>query len=60
MATVRNGLSFYPNLERLLSGALTARAELIVSGNGDFLALKESQGIRIVKPVEALRLLAGA
>ena len=44
----------------MLALAVTAHADLIVSGDDDLLTLKEYQGIRIVKPAEAVRLIAEA
>jgi putative PIN family toxin of toxin-antitoxin system len=39
--------------------AIAARADLIVSGDGDLLELKACHGIRIVSALEALRLIGG-
>lgn len=49
-----------PDDDAVLALAVTAHADLIVSGDDDLLTLKEYQGIRIVKPAEAVRLIAEA
>ena len=49
-----------PDDDAVLACALAGQADLIVSGDDDLLVLKEFQGIRIIKPAEALRLLVGA
>lgn len=43
--------------DQVLACALAARANLIVSGDDDLLTLKAFQGIRIVSPAEALRIV---
>ena len=49
-----------PDDDAVLACALAGQADLIVSGDDDLLVLKKFQGIPIVKPAEALRLLVGA
>ena len=49
-----------PDDDAVLACALAGQADLIVSGDDDLLVLKEFQGIRIVKPAEAIRLLGEA
>lgn len=44
-----------PDDDQVLACAMAAKAELIVSGDSDLLAVKEYRGIRIVTPAEALR-----
>ena len=46
-----------PDDDHVLACALAANADLIVSGDGDLLALKEYQGISIVTAAEALKRL---
>ena len=48
-----------PDDDAVLALALAAQADLIVSGDDDLLALKHYQGIPIVAPAQALRLIAG-
>jgi len=48
-----------PTDDHVLACALTARAELIVSGDRHLLGLKTHQGIAIVNPAEALRRIIG-
>lgn len=43
-----------PADDAVLACALAAKADLVVSGDGDLLALKAFQGILIVPPAEAL------
>lgn len=43
--------------DQVLACALAARADLIVSGDDDLLTLKDFQGIPIVSPAEALRIV---
>lgn len=43
--------------DQVLACALAARADLIVSGDDDLLILKAFQGIRIVSPAEAVRII---
>ncbi len=45
--------------EQVIAAALAAKADLIVSGDNDLLTLGELQGIRIVTPAEAVRLVGG-
>lgn len=49
-----------PDDDHVLACAMAAKAELIVSGDGDLLGLKEYQGIPIVTPAEALRRIGTA
>lgn len=46
-----------PDDDAVLALALAAQADLIVSGDDDLLALTHYQGIPIVNPAEALRLV---
>ena len=46
-----------PDDDHVIACALAANAELIVSGDSDLLALKEYQGISIVSPAEATRMI---
>ena len=46
-----------PDDDHVIACALAANAELIVSGDSDLLALKEYQGIPIVSPTEATRMI---
>ena len=46
-----------PDDDHVLACAITAKADLIVSGDSDLLDLKEYQGIRIVTPAQALQLV---
>jgi uncharacterized protein len=46
-----------PDDDQVIAAAVAAHAELIVSGDRHLLALGTHQGIRIVTPVEALRLV---
>lgn len=46
--------------DAVLACALAARADLIVSGDDDLLSLKHYQGIPIVTPAHALRLIGAA
>ena len=46
-----------PDDDHVLACAITAKADLIVSGDSDLLELKEYQGIRIVTPARALQLV---
>ena len=48
-----------PDDDAVLACALAGQADLIVSGDDDLLVLKEFQGMPIVKPAEAVRLLDG-
>ena len=48
-----------PDDDALLACAAAARADLIVSGDDDVLALKQYRGIPIVTPAQALRRIAG-
>lgn len=48
-----------PDDDHVLACALTAQADLIVSGDFDLLDLKEHQGVRIVTAAQALRIIAG-
>ena len=48
-----------PDDDAVLALALAAQADLIVSGDDDLLALKQYQGIPILAPAQALRLIAG-
>lgn len=47
-----------PDDDRVLAAAVAARADLIVSGDRDLLSLGSYNGIRIVGPAEAVRLIA--
>lgn len=49
-----------PDDDEVLALGVAAKADLIVSGDDDLLALKEYQGIRIVNPAEALSLISPA
>jgi len=46
-----------PDDDAVLALAIAAHVDLIVSGDGDLLSLKRHQGIPIVDPAEALRLI---
>jgi len=46
-----------PDDDHVIACALAARADFIVSGDGDLLGLKEHQGIRIVTPAQAVQLI---
>ena len=46
-----------PDDDHVIACALAANAELIVSGDSGLLALKEYQGIPIVSPAEATRMI---
>ena len=48
-----------PDDDVLLACAVAARADLIVSGDDDVLALKQYRGIPIITPAQALRRIAG-
>lgn len=48
-----------PDDDAVLACALAARAELIVSGDADLLVLKQFQGMRIVTPAQAVKLIGG-
>jgi len=45
--------------DAVLACALAARADLIVSGDADLLVLKQFQGMRIVTPAQALKMIGG-
>jgi predicted nucleic acid-binding protein len=47
-----------PDDDQVLAAAAAAQAELIVSGDRHLLMLGSYQGVRIVSPADALRLLA--
>jgi putative PIN family toxin of toxin-antitoxin system len=47
-----------PDDDAVLSAALEGRAEVIVSGDADLLALEEHEGIAIVTPRDFLKLIA--
>ena len=49
-----------PDDDAVLACALAGRVDLIVSGDDDLLVLNNFEGIRIVKPAEALMILGGA
>ena len=46
-----------PDDDRVLALAIAARVDLIVSGDDDLLSLGSFEGIRIVAPAEAVRLV---
>jgi uncharacterized protein len=46
-----------PDDDQVLALALAAKAELIVSGDADLLSLGTFEGIAIVAPADAMRLL---
>ena len=46
-----------PDDDYVIAAAVAAHADLLVSGDDDVLRLADHQGIRIVGPAEALRLL---
>lgn len=48
-----------PDDDKYLAAALEGRAAVVVTGDRDFLALKEHQGVRIVRPRAFLDLLEG-
>lgn len=48
-----------PDDDELLALALTAQADLIVSGDDDLLVLGSFEGVPIVNAAEALRLIDG-
>jgi len=43
----------------VLACAIAAQVELIVSGDNDLLVLEQFQGIRIVTPAQAVRMIGG-
>jgi uncharacterized protein len=47
-----------PDDDLVLAVAAASRVDLIVSGDGDLLALRDFQGIRIVDPASAVQLIA--
>lgn len=49
-----------PDDDHVLACAMAARADLIVSGDNDLLSLQSFQGMRVVTPAEALRLIEEA
>ena len=48
-----------PKDDIILACAFAAKANLVVSGDGDLLTLKAFEGIRIVTPVEAVKITEG-
>lgn len=48
-----------PDDDAVLTCALAAQVELIVSGDNDLLVLEQFQGIRIVTPAQAVKLIGG-
>jgi putative PIN family toxin of toxin-antitoxin system len=46
-----------PDDDNVLAGAVAAGAELVVSGDRHLLALGTHQGVRIIAPAEALRII---
>jgi uncharacterized protein len=46
-----------PDDDRVLALAIAAKAEIIVSGDGDLLSLASFEGIPIVAPAEAIHLI---
>jgi len=48
-----------PDDDHVLACALSAQADLIVSGDHDLLELNEHQGVRIVTATQALRIITG-
>ena len=46
--------------DHVVAAALAAKADLIVSGDGDLLSVRRFGGIGIVLPAEAVRLVRGA
>ena len=52
-------MSCDPNDDSVLAVAVAASVDLIVSGDDDLLSLRHHNGIRIVGPAEALRLIVG-
>ena len=57
-ATIEGTGSADPDDEHVIACALSAHADIIVSGDHDLLDLKHYQGIRIITAAEALRSLA--
>ncbi len=53
-AEIRSVIAEDPDDDEVLACALAARADLIVSGDRHLLKLGDYQGIRIVRPLEAL------
>jgi len=49
-----------PDDEAIIAAAVTGHADVIVSGDRHLLTLKEHEGIPIVRPVDFLRMVAGA
>ena len=49
-----------PDDDHVIAAAIAAQADLLISGDHDLLALGTHQGIRIVSPAEAVRLIGGA
>ena len=45
--------------DAVLACALAAKVDLIVSGDADLLVLKQFQGMRIVTPAQAVKLIGG-
>jgi len=48
-----------PDDDAVLACALAAQADLIVSGDADFLVLKQFQGMRIVTAAQAVKMIGG-
>jgi len=48
-----------PDDDAVLACALAAQVELIVSGDADLLVLEQFEGIRIVTPAQAVKMIAG-
>ena len=52
-----SGTSRDPHDDKFIECAVSAKADYIVSGDGDLQELKEYQGIRIISPRELLKIL---
>jgi len=48
-----------PDDDAVLACALAAQVDLIVSGDADLLVLEQFEGIRIVTPAQAVKMISG-
>jgi uncharacterized protein len=56
-STVSRVVTADPDDDHVLAAAVTAEADLIVSGDHHLLSLGNHQGIRVITPTDALRLI---